>query len=91
MLVGWAVMIGTLRGVSCRNDERLPQGSPGNINGLTREHLEKTVFLDRGWKRVKHAFLTEMAFSRELPEHGLRRGEGVRLINELCPGGREGY
>lgn len=39
---------------------------------------------------MKHAFLTEMAFSRELPEHGLRRGEGVRLNNELCPGGCEG-
>jgi Domain of unknown function (DUF4926) len=41
---------------------------------------------------MKYALFTEMALSRDLPEHDLRRGDVVRLINDyLCPGGREGY
>jgi Domain of unknown function (DUF4926) len=41
---------------------------------------------------MKYALFTEMALSRDLPEHGLRRGDVVRIIDDhLCPGGREGY
>jgi Domain of unknown function (DUF4926) len=41
---------------------------------------------------MKYALFTEMALSRDLPEHGLRRGDVVRIIaDHLCPGGREGY
>ena len=41
---------------------------------------------------MKYALFTEMALSRDLPEHDLRTGDVVRLIGDhLCPGGGEGY
>jgi hypothetical protein len=41
---------------------------------------------------MKYALYTEMALGRDLPEHGLRRGDVVRIIDDcLCAGGREGY
>ena len=41
---------------------------------------------------MKYALFTEMALSRDLPEHHLCRGDVVRLIGDHpCPGGREGY
>jgi Domain of unknown function (DUF4926) len=41
---------------------------------------------------VKYVLFMEMALSRDLPEHGLRRGDVVRIINDhSCPDGREGY
>jgi Domain of unknown function (DUF4926) len=41
---------------------------------------------------MKYALFTEMALCRDLPEHGLHRGDVVRIIDDhLCPGGREGY
>jgi Domain of unknown function (DUF4926) len=41
---------------------------------------------------MKYALFTEMALSRDMPEHGLCRGDVVRIIaDHLCPGGREGY
>ena len=45
-----------------------------------------------GLAAMKYALFTEMALSRDLPEHGLRRGDVVRIIDDyLCAGGREGY
>jgi Domain of unknown function (DUF4926) len=41
---------------------------------------------------MKYALFTEMALSRDLPEHGLRSGDVVRLIDDhQSPGGCEGY
>jgi hypothetical protein len=41
---------------------------------------------------MKYALFTEMALSRDLPEHGLRSGDVVRLIDDhQGPGGCEGY
>jgi Domain of unknown function (DUF4926) len=41
---------------------------------------------------MKYALFTEMALSRDLPEHGLRRGDVVRVIDDhRYPDGREGY
>jgi hypothetical protein len=41
---------------------------------------------------MKYALFTEMALSRDLLEHGLRRGDVVRIIDDHpCPDGREGY
>ena len=41
---------------------------------------------------MKYALFTEMALCRDLPEHGLRRGDVVRIIDDhLYPGGHVGY
>jgi hypothetical protein len=41
---------------------------------------------------MKYALFTEMALSRDLPEHGLRSGDVVRLVGDrACPDGRDGY
>jgi Domain of unknown function (DUF4926) len=41
---------------------------------------------------MKYALFTEMALSRDLPEHDLRRGDIVRIIaDHLFPGDRDGY
>ena len=41
---------------------------------------------------MKYALFTEMALSRDLPEHGLRSGDVVRLIDDYQdPGGCGGY
>jgi hypothetical protein len=50
------------------------------------------AWIANGLAAVKYALCTEMALSRDLPEHGLRRGDVVRIIDDyLCAGGREGY
>jgi Domain of unknown function (DUF4926) len=41
---------------------------------------------------MKYSLFTEMALSLDLPEHGLRRGDVVRIIDDhLFPGDRAGY
>ena len=41
---------------------------------------------------MTYALFTDMALSRDLPAHGLRRGDVVRLVdNHTGEGGKEGY
>ena len=41
---------------------------------------------------MTHPLFSEMALTRDVPDHGLRRGDVVRLVDHhIAQGGREGY
>ena len=41
---------------------------------------------------MTHPLFSEMALTHDIPDHGLRRGDVVRLVDHhIAQGGREGY